>query len=173
MANILNLPDYKVVRVEEADHDYHVYAEVSNPPGVCTVCGSDRLIGHGRNEQVIRDLPTHGKRLAIYVGTRRWRCQSCGKTFMEALPAINAKRDMTDRLVKWIGQQSLKRTFASIADDTGLDEKTVRNIFRDYINELEAEFRFETPKWMGIDEIHLIRPRCVISNIRSHPFTHG
>ncbi|WP_312265767.1 transposase family protein, partial [Neisseria sp.] len=66
-ANILNLPDFKVQRVEEADHDYHVYAEVSNPPGVCTACGSDRLIGHGRNEQVIRDLPTHGKRLAIYV----------------------------------------------------------------------------------------------------------
>nr|WP_010400043.1 ISL3 family transposase [Paracoccus sp. TRP] len=167
-ANILNLPDFKVVRVEEADHDYHVYAEVSNPPGVCTACGSDRLIGHGRNEQVIRDLPTHGKRLAIYVDTRRWRCQSCGKTFMEALPAVNAKREMTDRLVRWVGQQSLKRTFASIADDTGLDEKTIRNIFRDYINELEAEFRFETPKWMGIDEIHLIKPRCVISNIRNN-----
>ena len=167
-ANILNLPDFKVQRVEEADHDYHVYAEVSNPPGACTACGSDRLIGHGRNEQVIRDLPTHGKRLAIYVDTRRWRCQSCGKTFMETLPAVNAKREMTDRLVRWIGQQSLKRTFASIADDTGLDEKTIRNIFRDYINELEAEFRFETPKWMGIDEIHLIKPRCVISNIRNN-----
>lgn len=166
--NILNLPGFKVQRVEEADRDYYVYAEVSNPPGVCTACGSDRLIGHGRNEQVIRDLPTHGKRLAIYVDTRRWRCQSCGKTFMEALPAVNAKREMTDRLVKWIGQQSLKRTFASIADDTGLDEKTIRNIFRDYINDLEAEFRFETPKWMGIDEIHLIRPRCVISNIRNN-----
>ena len=46
---------------------------------------------------------------------------------MEALPAVNAKREMTDRLVKWIGQQGLKRTFASIADDTGLDEKTIRN----------------------------------------------
>ena len=52
--------------------------------------------------------------------------------------------------------------------DTGLDEKTIRNIFRDYINELEAEFRFETPKGMGIDEIHLIKPRCVISNIRNN-----
>lgn len=167
-ANILNLPDFKVQWVEETDHDYHVFAEVSNIHGVCTACGSDRLIGHDRNERVIRDLPTHSKRLAIYVDTRRWRCQSCGKTFMEALPAVNARREMTDRLVKWVGQQSLKRTFASIADDTGLDEKTIRNIFRDYINELEAGFRFETPKWMGIDEIHLIKPRCVISNIRNN-----
>lgn len=163
--NLLNLPDFKVQRVEESDHDYHVYAEASNTPRACSYCSSSRLIGHGRNEQVIRDLPTHGKRLAIYVDTRRWRCQDCGKTFMETLPAVNAKREMTDRLVKWIGQQSLKRTFASIADDTGLDEKTIRNIFRDYVNELEAQFRFDTPKWMGIDEIHLIRPRCVISNI--------
>jgi transposase len=54
------------------------------------------------------------------VDTRRWRCQSCGKTFMEALPAVNTKREMTDRLVRWIGQQSLKQTFASIADDTCL-----------------------------------------------------
>lgn len=167
-ANILNLPDYKVVRVEETSHDYHITAEISNPPAVCSHCGSDRLNGHGRNEQVIRDMPTHGKRVAIYVDTRRWRCQACGKTFMEALPAVNAKREMTDRLTKWIGQQSLKRTFASIADETGLDEKTIRNIFRDYINELEAEFRFETPKWMGIDEIHLIKPRCVVSNIANN-----
>ncbi len=166
--NILNLPDYKVVRVEETDHDYHITAEVSTPPGACPACRSEVLRGHGRNEQVIRDMPTHGKRVGIYVDTRRWRCQSCGKTFMEALPSVNAKREMTDRLTRWIGQQSLKRTFASIAEEVGIDEKTVRNIFRDYINELEAEFRFETPKWMGIDEIHLIRPRCVISNIRNN-----
>lgn len=165
-ANFLNLPDYRVVRVKETDRDYHITAEVSNPPSVCPSCQSDALRGHGRNEHVIRDMPTHGKRVGIYVDTRRWRCLSCGKTFMESLPAVNAKREMTDRLTKWIGQQSLKRTFASIAEEVGIDEKTVRNIFRDYINGLEAQFRFETPKWMGIDEIHLIRPRCVISNIR-------
>ncbi len=33
---------------------------------------------------------------------------------------------------------------------------------------LEKEFQFETPKWMGIHEIHLIRPRCVISSIRNN-----
>lgn len=167
-ANILNLPDYKVVRIEENTHDYHISAEVSLSATTCVVCNSERLIGHGRNEQVIRDIPTHGKRVAIYVDTRRWRCQVCGKTFMESLPAVNAKREMTERLTQWIGLQSMKRTFASVAEDTGLDEKTIRNIFRDYINELEAQFRFETPRWMGIDEIYLIKPRCVISNIENN-----
>lgn len=166
--NLLNLPGYTVTAVQEAEHDYHVTAEVSNPPSICSACRSDRLIGHGRTDQVIRDLPTHGKRMAIYVAPRRWRCQACGKTVTELLPGVNAKREMTDRLVTWIGQQSLKRTFTSLADETGLDEKTIRNIFRDYVNELEAQFRFEAPKWMGIDEIHLIRPRCVISNIQNN-----
>ena len=167
-ANILNLPAYKVLRVEETEHDYHIRAEVAQRPSHCTNCGSDRLLRYGRNEQLVRDLSIHGKRVGIYVDTQRWRCQACGKTFMEPLPAINTKREMTDRLVVWIGQQSLRRTFASIAEDIGLDEKTVRNIFRDYVNELEKTVRFETPTWMGIDEIHIIKPRCVISNIRSN-----
>lgn len=71
----------------------------------------------------------------------------------------------SDRLARWIGQQSLKCTFASIAADTGLDEKTIRNSCHDSINDLDAEFRFGTPKWMGSDEIHLIEPRRVISSI--------
>lgn len=69
-ASILNLPDYKVVRVQEDAHDYQITAEVSNQRGACVGCGSERLIGHGRNEQVIRDMPTHGKRVAVYVETR-------------------------------------------------------------------------------------------------------
>ncbi len=166
--NILNLSAYKVLRVEETEYDYHIRTELAQPPTHCPTCRSDHLLRHGRNEQLVRDLPIHGKRVGIYVDTQRWRCQACGKTFMDQLPAVNAKREMTDRLVEWIGQQSLRRTFASIAEDIGLDEKTVRNIFRDYVNELEKTVRFETPTWMGINEIHLIRPRCVISNIHSN-----
>src|SRR5208283_1409638 len=60
------------------------------------------------------------------------------------------------------------RPFVHIAEEIGIDEKTVKNIFRDYVNEIEKTVRFETPQWMGIDEIHIIRPRCVISNIHNN-----
>ena len=72
---------------------------------------------------------------------------------------------MTSRLARWIGQQSLKRSFTSIADEVGVDEGTIRSIFRDYVNDLEAQFEVETPRWLGIDEIHIVKARCVVANI--------
>ncbi|MDR2260759.1 MAG: transposase family protein [Azoarcus sp.] len=129
----MNLPQYRVLRVEETDHDYHVTAEPVDVTSACPHCQSDRLTSWGTREQVFKDLPMHGKRVGIYIDTKRLRCQVCGKTFSQALPLLAENRMMTDRLVKWIGQQSLKHTFTSLADETGVVEGTIRNIFRDYI----------------------------------------
>jgi predicted Zn-ribbon and HTH transcriptional regulator len=41
--NILNLPQYRVLRVEESDHDYHVTAEPVDVTSACPHCQSDRL----------------------------------------------------------------------------------------------------------------------------------
>jgi transposase len=166
--NILNLPSYRVLKVDESEHDYHVRAEPVVPAAVCRHCASDRLTAWGTREQVFKDLPMHGKRVGIYIDTQRYRCQGCQRTFFQSLPDLAESRMMTDRLVKWIGERSLKRTFASLAEETGVVEGTIRNIFRDYVNELEKTIRFEVPRWMGIDEIHLIKPRCVISNIQNN-----
>jgi transposase len=167
-ANILNLPAYTVTKVVENEHDYHIDVEVSKAPTRCLNCQSDTLVGFGRREQLVRDLPSHGKRVGLYVNTRRYRCRACAKTFYEPLPNVDDRRAMTARLVQWVGKQAIKRTFASIADEVGIDEKSVRSIFRDYVNELEKTIRFETPKWMGIDEIHLVKPRGVIANIQNN-----
>ena len=41
-------------------------------------------------------------------------------------------------------------------------------MFNDYVNALEKQVRFETPQLMGMDEIHLIKPRGVITNIENN-----
>lgn len=166
--NILNLPLFRVELVKEEEHDYHIAASVLHPPRACVHCKSKSFRGFGRREQLIKDLPIHGKRVGIYVLTRRYQCQTCNVTFYEPLPDVDEKRKMTSRLVEWVGKQAIGKTFASLADDVGIVESTVRSIFRDYINELEKSVRFETPQWMGIDEIHLIKPRCVVSNIQNN-----
>lgn len=167
-ANILNLADYTVLSVENTDHDYHIKAETKSIPSQCPTCQSKAIVSFGRREQLIKDLPMHGKRVGIYVSTRRMKCTSCTKTFSESLPDVDDKRSMTKRLLEWIGKQATKRTFVSIAEEVGITEGTVRIVFNDYINLLEKTVRFETPTWMGIDEIHLIKPRGVITNIKNN-----
>jgi transposase len=167
--NILNLPTYVVTNIEETEHDYHINAETKTASQKCPHCYSDNLVGFGRNEQLVRDLPIHGKRIGIYVDTRRYQCRACNKTFYERLPDVDSKRMMTSRLVAWLGKQSVKRPFSHLAEEIGISEMTVKNVFSDYINELERTVRFETPQWMGIDEIHIIKkPRCVVSNIENN-----
>ncbi|MCL2644475.1 MAG: ISL3 family transposase [Betaproteobacteria bacterium] len=168
-ANILNLPCYKILGIQENEHDYHIMVEAADAPGSCPHCQHNNLVGFGRREQMLKDLPMHGRRVGIYIDTRRYRCRGCGKTFYELLPEIDEKRLMTKRLVQWMGKQAILRTFASIAEEVGCTEFTVRAVFNDYVNELEKTVRFETPKWMGIDEIHIInKPRCVVSNIQNN-----
>ena len=166
--NVLLLRSYRVLKVDQSDHDYHVRAEPASPQTACPHCRSERLIAWGTREQVFKDIPMHGKRVGIYIDTQRYRCQGCQRTFFQDLPDLAENRMMTDRLVKYIGERSLKRTFASLAEDTGVVEGTIRNIFRDYVKELQKTIRFEAPGWMGINEIHLIKPRCVISNIQNN-----
>lgn len=149
--NILNLPQYRVLKVDETEHDYHVYTEIAEEQVPCPHCRSMKIQRWGTREILFKDLPMHGKRVGMYVRARRLRCDECSRTFQERLPALAEKRLMTQRLIRWIGQQSLRRPFTSIADEVGVDEGTIRNIFRDYVNELEAQFEVETPTWLGID----------------------
>ncbi|MCU7907169.1 MAG: ISL3 family transposase [Candidatus Thiodiazotropha sp. (ex Epidulcina cf. delphinae)] len=167
-ADILNLSSYTVTGIDENEHDYRIEASVTKTLSGCIHCFQNTIRGFGRREQLIKDLPMHGKRVGIYVDTRRYQCLNCNKTFYEPLPDVDEKRKMTKRLVDWIGKQAISRTFASLAEEVGIVEGTVRSIFRDCINELEKTVRFEIPQWMGIDEIHLIKPRCVVSNTRNN-----
>ena len=166
--DLLNLLGYEVLVVDANEHDYHIKACVIAAQESCIHCQSSGIVGFGRREQMVRDLPTHGKRVGLYIDTRRFQCRACAKTFYEELPQIDEKRAMTKRLSSWIGRQAIKRTFASIAEEVGCTEFTVRSVFADYVQELEKTIRFETPKWMGIDEIHLIKPRGVITNIQNN-----
>ena len=166
--DLLNLPSYRVPQVEDADGDYQIKAETISPPDRCVHCGAGPLVGFGRREQWIRDLPIHGKRVGIAVDTRRYRCKSCQRTFYEPLPAVDDKRLMTTRLKTWLEKKSLRHPFSQLSEETGVGSLTIRKVFDDYAQDLQNSLRFETPEVLGIDEVHLIRrSRAVFTNIPS------
>jgi len=113
----------------------------------------------------IRDLPTHGKTMMIHLDVPRLICLACKKTFMAVVAEVDADHSMTERLVRWMGRQSLEYTYAEMAKQVGVDEKTVRNVFDAYVAELEKKFKRETPVWLGVDEIKLSRFRAIFTNI--------
>lgn len=167
--NILNLPGWEVTGHSETGSDYRIEAAYTVAPANCPHCAGlfDKLYRHGVREQHLRDLPAHGKRVTIALARKRYRCQDCGKTFLQPLPDVDERSQMTRRLADWVGEQSIGRTFVSVAGEVGLDEKTVRNLFNAYVERLDAETVFETPEYMGIDEVHLLgRPRCVFTNVK-------
>jgi len=169
--NILNLPSLNVTKIELKEHGYEIWAEVAEPPDFCPHCGSmeANFSKFGTKRQLFMDLPMHGKRVGIIINRQRYLCKDCGSTFREILWDIDEDHMCTVRFKEYVQEQSLKRTFTSIADELGISEGTVRNIFNKYIEFLEETHNFVTPRWMGIDEIHILgKPRCVIANVEEN-----
>src|SRR5690625_3641464 len=168
--NMLNLSNFKIIDMNESEYDYRFLVEsTALYPSHCPKCGTvANLHKHGKKQQLFFDLPMHAKRVGIYVKRQRYKCRECNETFFETLPDMDVNRSVTNRLIGWIQEASLEKTFTSVADDIGVDEKTVRNIFNDYVTELEAQTEFKTPKWLGLDEVNLLKNyRFVVTDVEN------
>ena len=114
------------------------------------------------------DAPIRGKRAGILVIRRRYQCRQCSRTFFEPLIDMNERHSMTKRLVLYLVEQSLRHPFTHVADEVGIDERTVRRIFQEDNTSLNT-VAIPHCSHIGIDEVHLLhRPRCVISDLTNH-----
>jgi transposase len=165
--NILNLPDWEVIELKESEYDYAIHAKYSQEPTACIRCGViGQLYRHGIKRQRFMDLPVHNKRVGLIVHRQRYHCRACKKTSFQPLPDMADHHSSTKRLLAYIGKESMKRTFVGVADDTGIHERTIRRLFALEVARLESEVHFETPRWLGIDEVHLVkRARCILTNV--------
>lgn len=164
--NILKPPHWKVLDTHEREHDRRHVAEYLPPLERCPSCRSKELSKHGTRPALFMDIP-HGKRVGIEVVRQRYVCKKCGKTASQPLPDIDEKRDATRQLVDYIRERSLRDTFARIADDVGVSLNTVKAIFLEHVKALEGAYKPETPEWLGIDEVHIVKQmRCVLANVK-------
>ncbi len=167
MSNLLNWPHWVIDLVEENDHDYRISAHLLTLPAACPLCGTVGILHpYGVREQRFMDLPIHAKRVGIMVGRRRFKCPACGRIAIEPLADMDEDHRMSKRLLRFVQSESIRTTFLEVARQCGLDEKTVRDIFKAHTAQLAKTHKFVTPAVLGIDELHLLnRPRCVLTNV--------
>lgn len=166
MTDILQLRSLRPLSVTEQDGAYIIEAEGKLDLANCPHCHVGRLHGHGTQVQSFRDTPSHGKSVRISVNRRRYRCQACSKTLFDPIPDLDSKRLATTRLIDYIRAHCFRETFASLARQVDMDEKTIRQVFADYVEELEGKIRFVTPRFLGIDEIKIVGAyRAMITNV--------
>lgn len=164
---LFNLPNFTIIDSESSEHDYHLIVRYDPIPSHCPHCSiGTSFREYGVKNQLFMDLPAHGKRVGVTVKRQKYQCKSCGRTFLERLPDMDDRHTMTRRLVEYIQREALRDTFVRVAENVGVSEGTIRNIFHDYIAHLEATTHIATPTKLGIDEIYLAKkPRCILSNI--------
>jgi transposase len=162
----LSLDGITVTHTEQDGPTFAIHAGCSGKPSGCVSCGSEHLNAHGTLQQDIMDLPHHGRMACIHLARKRWKCKDCGTTFLHPLDWIDEDHRATKRFVDRIAELSLERSFSDLAREYGVNEKTIRNIFyRRYEEQINAT-RFQSPEYMGIDEIKIAGGlRGVITNI--------
>lgn len=163
---MLNLKGFSTTGQNELDDYIEISVENRFKPQSCPHCGYSQLYPHDKTEQVFFDTPMQGKPVVLKTQRVRYKCRSCGKTFREPLVDIDDKRLMTTRLKEYIQKRSMSDTFAVVSRETGLDEKTIRHVFDDYVEAKSKAMPFETPRVLGIDELKLVGSyRCILTNI--------
>ncbi|HER35050.1 MAG TPA: ISL3 family transposase [Halothiobacillaceae bacterium] len=165
MPDFLHLQGLRTLHAEDLGDHYRVEAVGCVVPTSCPAC-FNALYRHGTQRQTYMDTPMHGKRVLIEIERKRYRCKVCGKTLFEPLPSMDGKRQATSRLIEYIEARCLRKTFADLSREIGVDDKTIRHVFDDYIRRLKETVVFETPEIMGIDELKIIgQYRAMITNI--------
>ena len=147
----------------------YVSVEPTHRPTCCPTCLSDQLHRHGTREQKYNDVPHYGEPSVLVVHRKRWRCMRCKTLFPDPLPDIDEKRRCTKRLIEFVQSRIMEHTFSSISRDVGLSDVSIRHIFDDFVSTMEQKYHFQTPRFLGIDEVKIIgQYRCILTNVEKN-----
>lgn len=151
---MLNLYNVSVSSLEEVGDSYVIHAASIVTIRDCPKCRSANSVVIGKRVQRYVDTQMHAKTVRISFTRKRLKCKPCGKTYFEPLEWLHEYFRMPRRTVDYIVKRAAKVPFLSVASELGIDEKTVRNVFANYVSIIEGKHDWQAPRILGIDETH-------------------
>ncbi len=96
----------------------------------CPDCGQVSSRVHDESEaQLIRDLSIAERQCYLVYRARRFKCEQCKKTFVERVEWKRTNVSYTERYARYIYQRVRRESVSQVAQDKGLSEEAVQNIF--------------------------------------------
>lgn len=124
-------------------------------PEICDKCGG-RMYSHGSRSTTIADTVILGGPCKLILQVPRRRCKTCGNVWTpEKLEDVNDQHKMTERLYKKLAQVSFVRSFRDTAREYDVGYNTVKNVFLDFLHSEMSNVHFQTPAFLGLDEIKI------------------
>ena len=154
----------------EGEHEVlHLWCAHREEIALCPHCGSLSTNIHQEEHRSIRHLDVWGKRTFLHFLSRRFKCEDCGRTFVEELPFVDSHRRQTTAFEMHIYQTYLTSTCKATAAREGLSQSTVKEIANFYAAMKRMPLVSHPIRVLGIDELSLKKRHkqfvCVLSDI--------
>lgn len=165
----LELDDFEVVGTEVVGETLEIRV-VSTFPRACHHCGSLDVLGHGRRQRRIRDLPFGRPTVLVWL-QRRFRCRDCKRTSWERHPEITHRRSATERFRRRLFERACSQPFSVVADEESVSNYRVVEAF-DSQAATEVDRSHEPLRVISLDESSF-RRRFRFHTILCNPERHA
>lgn len=119
-------------------------------------CIDPRLKKNGTKTIRVRDRRLEPAPTWLEIKRQRFKCDSCDGTVYEILPDVADDHMVTNRLKVEIATAAIKRPFSDVASIQAVEETLVRRIFKEHAKRELAEFSYQAPRVLGVDENTLL-----------------
>lgn len=161
------MEQYEFVGSEEREDGVLVFRMTrrEDAPYVCAKCGQPSLFAYDTlATRLVEDIPWGDARVFLEFAPRRVCCPHCHVTRVEVLSGMTPMSRQTDRFRLKIARWCEKASISQVAEEHGLDGKTVRRIDKEFLERREAGSGNPFCEMLGIDEI-AIRKGHVYSSL--------
>jgi transposase len=106
---------------------------------LCHHCGAEAATVHSKGHtRCIQDLNMANAQVFLQVDYRKVWCNHCGGVRVERLDFVEAGQHVTQRLARYIHHLCKKLTIKDVAEHFNLDPKTVKEIDKSFLDNLEG-----------------------------------
>ena len=147
--------EFKVLERHEVGNSITYVLEPITKPTECPNCHDTNFIQHGVKTRKVRDLNEFGKLVGLIINGHRYRCKSCGSTWVDSYKTFEDSARITNRMRDYIIDKCLSDTFTSISKELDISVPAIEKIFAKYIEAMESKRQLVAPRVLGMDETML------------------